>query len=462
MTVIWVSVSVRGHKARKFCFIITPMGSAPSSLTIEMIGPVVGSDRQDPYLRLQSITVFVRDIDRSLRFYTEQLGFALVLDARHHKDYRWVSVAPPDGTATLTLHEAEPNSPDSKLIGRSTRVVFVTEDVLAKFREWRSRGVEFSHTPRLKRLKQQVRLTAPRSAESSGPDSGTSPIWGGVFTRFRDVDGNSFTLAGFDELTREVEAQRRASARKREAELRAAQELEIATRVQARLFPQTLPALRTLDYAGVCVQARAVGGDYYDFLDLGQERVGLVIGDICGKGIAAALLMANLQANLRSQCATALDDPSRFLQCVNRLFCENTADTAFATLFFGEYDDRAQRLRYANCGHHSALLFRRDGTLDRLCPTATVLGLFADWECEVLERRLSPGDLLALYTDGITESFSPREEEFGEDRLIDALERHRELPCPDLLQAVASEVRRFSPQEQHDDITLIVARCRDS
>ena len=118
----------------------------------------------------------------------------------------------------------------------------------------------------------------------------------------------------FDEVSRAVEAQRRAAAEKQEAEQRAAHELEIAMQVQSRLFPQRLPPMRTLDYAGACVQTRRVGGDYYDFLDLGQDRLGLVIGDIAGKGMPAALLMANLQANLRSQCATAVEQPERFLQ----------------------------------------------------------------------------------------------------------------------------------------------------
>jgi len=131
------------------------------------------------------------------------------------------------------------------------------------------------------------------------------------------VDGNSFVLAGWDDLTREIEWRRRAVAEKLESERRAAQELEIAKHVQARLFPQGAAPLKTLDYAGICLQAREVGGDYYDFLSLGRERLGLVIGDISGKGIAAALLMANLQATLRSQCTMASDQPQRFLRSVN-------------------------------------------------------------------------------------------------------------------------------------------------
>ena len=277
---------------------------------------------------------------------------------------------------------------------------------------------------------------------------------------FEDVDGNSFALLGFDEVSREVEAQRSATAKKLEAERRAALELEIARQVQARLFPQSLPHLETLEYIGTCIQARQVGGDYYDFLDLGRDRLGLVIGDIAGKGIAAALLMANLQANLRSQCAIALDQPERFLRSVNQLFYENTTDDAYATLFFAEYDEKVRRLRYANCGHLCGLLLRRDNTLERLDSTCTVLGLFKEWDCSIAERLLFSGDILALYTDGITESFNDAGEEFGEQRLIAALRRHREMSLQSLVTAVVDEVRQFSPYEQRDDITLIVAKCR--
>jgi serine phosphatase RsbU (regulator of sigma subunit)/catechol 2,3-dioxygenase-like lactoylglutathione lyase family enzyme len=423
-------------------------------------GSTVRLDRQDPYLRLQSVTIFVRDLDRSLDFYTSQLGFQLVFDARSQQfaGRRFVTVAPPDGSANLTLVAPERDSEQYKLIGKHTQVTFVTEDVLAKFREWSARGVRFVVNPRLKRLKYPVRVQGSSSADSSSQEGEHPPIWGGVFARFRDPDGNSFSLVSFDEVTQAVEAQRRAIAEKLETERRAAQELDIAKQVQARLFPQTLPPLKTLEYAGICRQARQVGGDYYDFLDLGSERLGFVIGDISGKGIAAALLMANLQANLRSQSAIAVDQPERLLCSVNQLFCENTADGAFATLFFAEYDDAARRLRYANCGHLAALLLRSDNSLERLESTATILGVFKKWDCNITETQISPGDILALYTDGITESFNDAGEEFGEERLVTALCRHRALASNDLLTAIVDEVRRFSPREQHDDITLIIAK----
>jgi serine phosphatase RsbU (regulator of sigma subunit) len=431
------------------------MASSPPKWTD---GSAVRLDRQDPYLRLQSVTIFVRDLEKSLSFYVDQLGFQLVLDARIQPNRRFVTVAPPDGTANLTLVAPEPGSEQCKLIGQPTHVTFVTEDVIAKYREWSKRGVRFQFAPRLKRLKYEVHVRAAHPSDPSAPSTEHAPIWGGVFTRFKDLDGNSFSLVSFDEVTHAVEAQRRALAERLESERRATQEIEIAKQVQARLFPQTKPPLKSLEYAGLCIQARKVGGDYYDFLSLGGGRLGFVIGDISGKGIAAALLMANLQANLRSQCAIALDQPQRLLCSVNQLFCDNTPDGAFATLFFAEYDDTACRLRYANCGHLPALVLHSDNTVQRLEATATVLGIFKEWDCEIGECQLCPGDTLALYTDGITESYNSDDEQFGEQRLIDALHRHRECSCQVRLASIVDEVQRFSPHEQHDDITLIIAK----
>jgi serine phosphatase RsbU (regulator of sigma subunit) len=392
-------------------------------------------DRKNPYLRMLCVNVFVRDQERSLRFYVDQLGFRVVVDESYESGGRWVAVAPPDGNTVLALITPKRKSEEYKLIGRSRHAVFVTEDVVTKYDEWGKRGVRFHHPPQ-------------------------TTLWGGIFTRFDDLDGNSFSLVGRDDFVREIEAERRAAAEKLEAERRTAQELEIAKRVQARLFPQTLPQLKTFEYAGICIQAREVGGDYYDFLNLGRERFGLVIGDISGKGIGAALLMANLQANLRSQSAIALDQPERFLRSVNQLFYENTTESAYATLFFAEYDDTTRRLRYANCGHYAALLLRSDNTLERLDSTCTVLGLFQEWDCSIDECQLFSGDTLILYTDGVTESFNDSGDEFGEHSLIEALRRNRECSSQALLTAIIDEVRRFSPREQHDDITLIVAKCR--
>jgi serine phosphatase RsbU (regulator of sigma subunit)/predicted enzyme related to lactoylglutathione lyase len=399
---------------------------------------IVESEHRDcpecPYLRVFKSTVYVRNHDKSLKFYIDQLGFSVVADARFDFDGRWVAIAPPDGSAILALIAPKPGTENYKLIGRNTQVGFLSEDINATYELWHNRGVRFHHPP------QQT-------------------LFGATVAGFYDIDGNSFELLGSDQITREIETQRRHAAERLESERRAAQELEIAKQVQARLFPQTLPPLNTLDYAGVCIQARHVGGDYYDFLSLGNQRLGLVIGDIAGKGIAAALLMANLQANLRSQFALARDEPQLFLQSVNRLFFQNTTDSAYATLFFADYDDAARCLRYANCGHLCAILLRRSGEIERLHATATVLGLFEEWHSPTVECQLAPGDIFALYTDGVTESFNESEEEFGEARFIAALQRSSTLPPQAILSAVIDEIKLFSPHEQHDDITLIVARC---
>src|SRR5215469_15779852 len=409
-----------------------PMEDSPSPERVQ--GPIVRLNRESPYLRLQSATVYVRDHDVSLRFFVDKLGFSVAYDVEVQPGFRWAAVAPPDGDAVLVVASPRPGTEEYGLIGRAKHIAFITEDIYAKFNEWSERGVRFLHPPRVE-------------------------SWGGIFTVFNDPDGNGFALVGFDHLTREIETQRRALTEKLEAERRAAQELNIAKQVQARLFPQLLPPLRTLDYAGACIQAQAVGGDYYDFMDLGREKLGLVIGDIAGKGIAAALLMANLQANLRSQSAIAVDEPQRMLQSANRLFYENTTDSAYATLIFAEYDDKLQRLRYVNCGHLPALVLKRDGAVERLPATCTVLGLFNEWECASGDCQLSSGDTLALYTDGATEACNEAGEEYGEQRLIEALRRYRERPSSALLASIAHDIQQFSPNQQRDDITLIVSKC---
>src|SRR6516162_3539012 len=398
---------------------------------------VLRPGREEPYLCIQDIIIFVRDLDRSLRFYVDQLGFELIADKSLPSFGRWIEVAPPDGSANLTLFAPKPDRPEYNLIGGNRWILFMTEDVHAKYKEWSERGVHFLSSPE-------------------------NPAWGGTFTRFEDPDGNLFGLEGFDEVRRSLELRRQAQAEKLESERRAARELEIAKQVQARLFPQIQPELKTVEYAGIYLQARQVGGDYFDFLNLGPQRLGLIIGDVSGKGIAAALLMASLQASLRSQTALAVDQPEALLRSVNRMFYDNTGDNAYASLFFAEYDDATRRLRYANCGHLSGLLLKRDGNVEQLESTSTLLGLFKEWDCSMQEQELSPGDVLALYTDGVTEASNGRGEEFGEGRLIEALRQHRDLSCQALLTAIVDEVRRFSAREQHDDITAIVAKFTDT
>lgn len=396
---------------------------------------VLRPGRNEPYLCIQDIVVFVRDLEVSKAFYVGRLGFELITEQCLPNGVRWIEVAPRDGTANLALVEPKPDRPEYKLIGGYRWVLFMTEDVHATYKEWSERGVRF--------------LFAPET-----------PGWGGTYTRFEDPDGNQFGLEGFDEVRRGLELRRQAHAEKLESERHAAQELEIAKQVQARLFPQVKPELKTVEYAGICLQARQVGGDYFDFLNLGPQRLGLIIGDVSGKGIAAALLMANLQASLRSQSALAFGQPEALLRSVNRLFYDNSGDSAYASLLFVDYDEGTRRLRYANCGHLAGLLLRRDGHVEQLASTSTLLGLFREWDCAMGELVLSPGDVLALYTDGITEARNERGEEFGERCLIELLRQYRDLPCQALLTAIVDGVQQFSSQQQGDDITAIIAKFR--
>jgi sigma-B regulation protein RsbU (phosphoserine phosphatase) len=244
-----------------------------------------------------------------------------------------------------------------------------------------------------------------------------------------------------------------------EAERRARQEMDIARQVQSKLLPQKAPVLKTLDYAGACIQARAVGGDYYDFLDLGEGRVGFVLADVAGKGISAALLMANLQAHLRSQSAIVSRDFSQTLERVNRMFFESTDSNAYATLFIGVYEDETRDLRYVNCGHNPPVILHGE-QVKRLHGTTTVLGMFEDWRCEVAGTCLHPNDILAICTDGVLEAANAGGDEFGEVGLVAALRSGRERKAQELLESVIAAVKQFAPGEQADDLTLLIAKAK--
>jgi serine phosphatase RsbU (regulator of sigma subunit) len=239
---------------------------------------------------------------------------------------------------------------------------------------------------------------------------------------------------------------------------KAIQDLEDVRRVSARLFPQSLPRLATIAYAGVCIEANLAGGDFYDFFESGPHRLGLAVGDVSGSGVAAALLRATLQASLRTLRLTGLSDLEGQLTLANRLLLESAPDAMYASLFFAEYDERSRRLRYVNCGHPAPLLLRGE----RACwlqPTTTVLGLFHDWQCCVAEVHLQPGDALLLYTDGVTEAADSSGDEFGPDRLLAMLKSQNELPLSVLLQECVDEVRRFAQGKPCDDLTLVALRC---
>lgn len=386
-----------------------------------------------PHLRLHAATVFVRDLDASVCYYRDVLGFGVVTNRHLEPSHPWVALVPPDGTAVLSLVRGD--TPETAaLVGQDTRCVFVTDDVEGVYATWRAAGARLQEPP--------VRAE-----------------WGGVFTRLEDPDGNTFLVVSVDPMTRQLERERAEAAARAEAERRAAHERAIARDVQARLFPQTRPSVATLDVAGACLQARQVGGDYYDYLTLGPDHVGVLVGDIAGKGMPAALLMAHLQASVRSQAAAAAGDLAGMLDAVHARFVASTPSHAYATLFFGAFDTTTRVLRYANCGHPPALL-RRGDTVRRLGATAPVLGLIDPWHSVVETCVLAPGDVLVLYSDGVTEATDAAGEEYGHERLARCLRAHADDGAEVLLGAIVDEVRSFGVAEHADDITVVVAHVR--
>jgi sigma-B regulation protein RsbU (phosphoserine phosphatase) len=232
-------------------------------------------------------------------------------------------------------------------------------------------------------------------------------------------------------------------------------DLQIASRVQAGLMPRQPPVLETLDCAGYCRQAGAVGGDFYDFLDLAPGRVALVLGDISGKGIAAALLMAHLQASLRATCGGGAAHLREWAASLNRDLHETMPQGSYATLFLSVYEDASRRLEYVNCGHVPPLVRRSDGTVERIESTAPPLGILPRIDIAARSLQLLAGDQLAVCSDGVVEA-SHGGEELGEAGLL-ALwsENLRQGP-----EELAARVVAWSGGEPRDDLTLLLATSR--
>lgn len=253
-----------------------------------------------------------------------------------------------------------------------------------------------------------------------------------------------------------------AHADKAEERLRRSQsELEIARNVQQKLLPQRFQPLPSLDYAALCLPAREVGGDYYDFFDLGEGRMAGLLADISGKGVAAAMLMANLQASFRSQLDAGVKVATELLTSINRLFHAATPTEQYVTLFYFEYDSPTRRLTYVNCGHLPPALLHADGTIERLESTGMVLGLFPHCPCECREIYLKERDVLAAFTDGVSEFTAQNGEEFGEDRFIALLQSARTLTPESALRHIAERLTaERNGNEQFDDQSIVLLKAR--
>lgn len=237
------------------------------------------------------------------------------------------------------------------------------------------------------------------------------------------------------------------------------QELQAAARMQRRLLPAEPPSLEGYELYGTNLPCHAVGGDYYDFQLRPNGRLALAIGDVSGKGMGAALLMATLQAAFRAHAATGAD-PSELVARLNRAICENSAADKFITFFYGELDPSTGELEYVNAGHNPPLLFRAgDAAPEPLLTGGKILGFRASFAYDARRLTIAPGDLLFLHTDGINESRSEADEEFGEERMIELVRSRRMLPVAELGAYVQERIRVFTgPVPPFDDLTLCLLR----
>ncbi|MBV9761440.1 MAG: SpoIIE family protein phosphatase [Acidobacteriaceae bacterium] len=240
-------------------------------------------------------------------------------------------------------------------------------------------------------------------------------------------------------------------------------ELEIAREVQQRLFPQKLPTIPGLEFAGYCRPALGVGGDYYDFVPLDNGCLGIAIGDVSGKGIAAALMMASLQASLRGQTLKPSESLCEMIHHVNRLVYEASAENRYATFFYAQYDPATRLLHYVNAGHNPPMLcrHRESHQVIRLEEGGTVIGLFPDFPYREAAVPLEPHDVLVAFTDGISEAMNHADEEFDEQRLMSAIQACDSLSAPDMIRSILANVDTFTAgAPQHDDMTLLIVRAQ--
>jgi sigma-B regulation protein RsbU (phosphoserine phosphatase) len=274
------------------------------------------------------------------------------------------------------------------------------------------------------------------------------------------LDGIRTESAAQTALAQEVARLTTAIGREMAQRERLNRELEIAREVQEHLFPQRLPPVPGLDYCGQCLPAREVGGDYYDFLELPDGRFGIAIGDVSGKGVGAALMMASLEASLRA-LACVVQDPADLMGRVNSLVYQASASNRYATLFYAQYHPATRCLTYVNAGHNPPVVLRNNGgncQVLRLETGGPVIGLLPQrYERGVFAHE--PEDLVVLFTDGVSESMNARDEEWGEERLIELAKTCQALPPLEAVRRILAAAQTFAGgAPQHDDMTLVVLR----
>jgi sigma-B regulation protein RsbU (phosphoserine phosphatase) len=237
-----------------------------------------------------------------------------------------------------------------------------------------------------------------------------------------------------------------------------AQEMQRAREIQQSLLPKEIPQLEGFEVAAAWRPAREVSGDYYDVFKLDEHRLGVCIADVVGKGVAAALLMANVQAAVRAYASSA-ENAAQLCTKVNRLLCENLATGKFVTFLYGVLNNETRTFDYCNAGNVCPVLVSQ-GTVRSIAVGGAVLGVFPEWQYESANLALGPGDRLLLVTDGITEASDAAEQEFGEEKLAEAALRHSKRTSAEMSRLLLEEVSAFCDSHFHDDATLLVIAAK--
>ena len=242
-------------------------------------------------------------------------------------------------------------------------------------------------------------------------------------------------------------------------------DIALASEVQRRLLPEAPPRAEYADFAAFSVPARRIGGDYYDFVELGDRGIGIALADVSGKGVAAALIMSVVQASLRIISSEGDVPPPRLVARMNECIYRSTPASKYATFFYAQLDGQ-RRLRYVNAGHNAPYLLRAGrrstaGEIEELSTGGTVVGMFPEMEYEEATVALCPGDVLLAFTDGVPEAHNPEDEEFGEERLQQLLRQTAHLPANEISARLSDEMKGWiRDAEQYDDLTFIVMKVR--
>lgn len=237
-------------------------------------------------------------------------------------------------------------------------------------------------------------------------------------------------------------------------------EWAMACDVQRRFMRHPAPAIDAVDYSARCRPAYALGGDCYDFVPLSDNRLALTVGDASGKGLAAALMISNVQSSLRTAAQFIGNDGAAMLGAINRHVYATSLTDRYATLFYGVIDGEARTLRYVNAGHNPPVVLRRDGSIDWLEDGGAPVGIFPDWTYEEGTVHLSSGDVVLAYTDGVIEAESPSGEMWGVEGLQRAAAENRARSADDMVHTIFKSMDEFSHGRQTDDATVVVLRVQ--